>query len=56
MTLEQLRVFVAVAERQHMTQAARSLNLSQSAASNAVALLEAQYETRLFDRVGRASR
>jgi DNA-binding transcriptional LysR family regulator len=53
MTLEQLRIFVAVAERQHMTQAARALNLSQSAASTAISLLETQYRTRLFDRVGR---
>ena len=35
MTLEQLRVFVAVAERQHVTRAAASLNLTQSAASAA---------------------
>lgn len=53
MTLEQLRVFVAVAERQHMTQAARALNLAQSAASNAIAVLEARHDTKLFDRVGR---
>jgi len=53
MTLEQLRIFVAVAERQHVTQAARTLNLAQSAASHAIAALEARYDTRLFDRVGR---
>jgi DNA-binding transcriptional LysR family regulator len=53
MTLEQLRVFVAVAERQHVTQAARALNLAQSAASHAIAALEAQHDTKLFDRVGR---
>jgi len=53
MTLEQLRVFVAVAERQHMTQAARALNLAQSAVSHAIAALEARHGTRLFDRVGR---
>ncbi|MCK5908917.1 MAG: LysR family transcriptional regulator, partial [Caulobacter sp.] len=40
MTLEQLRIFVAVAERQHVTQAARELNLTQSAVSSAVAALE----------------
>ncbi|WP_342641017.1 LysR family transcriptional regulator [Rhodoligotrophos ferricapiens] len=53
MTLEQLRIFVAVAERQHVTRAARALNLAQSAASHAIAALEAQHNTRLFDRVGR---
>jgi DNA-binding transcriptional LysR family regulator len=53
MTLEQLRIFVAVAERQHVTQAARALNLAQSAASHAIAALEAGHDTRLFDRVGR---
>jgi len=53
MTLEQLRIFVAVAERQHVTQAARALNLAQSAASHAIAALETRYDTKLFDRVGR---
>ncbi len=53
MTLEQLRIFVAVAEREHVTEAARSLNLAQSAASHAIAALEARHDTKLFDRVGR---
>jgi DNA-binding transcriptional LysR family regulator len=53
MTLEQLRIFVAVAERQHLTQGARALNLAQSGASHAIAALEARYNTKLFDRVGR---
>lgn len=53
MTLDQLRVFVAVAERQHVTRAAESLHLAQSAASAAIAALEARHGTRLFDRVGR---
>lgn len=53
MTLEQLRIFVAVAERQHVTRAAQALNLAQSAASAAVAALEARHGTRLFHRVGR---
>lgn len=53
MTLEQLRIFVAVAERQHVTQAANALNLAQSAASHAIAALEARYDTKLFDRIGR---
>jgi DNA-binding transcriptional LysR family regulator len=53
MTLEQLRIFVAVAERQHVTQAAHALNLAQSAVSHAVAALETRHDTKLFDRVGR---
>ncbi len=52
-TLDQLRIFVAVAERQHMTQAAQALNLAQSAVSHAIAALEARHQTRLFERVGR---
>ena len=40
MTLEQLRIFVAVAERQHMTRAAEALNLTQQAVSSAIVALE----------------
>ncbi|GLK83340.1 LysR family transcriptional regulator [Ancylobacter defluvii] len=53
MTLEQLRIFVAVAARQHVTKGAADLNLTQSATSAAIAALEARYATRLFDRIGR---
>ena len=53
MTLEQLRIFIAVAEKQHVTQAASELNLTQSATSAAIAALEARYGIKLFDRVGR---
>ena len=53
MTLEQLRIFVAVAEREHVTQAAAALGLAQSAVSAAIAALEARHRTKLFDRVGR---
>ena len=53
MTLEQLRIFVAVAERQHVTAAARALNLTQSAASAAIAAIEKQHAVKLFDRIGR---
>ena len=56
MTLEQLRIFVAVAERQHVTQAAASLNVAQSAVSAAIAALETRHGTRLFDRQGRGVR
>ncbi|HJO49109.1 MAG TPA: LysR family transcriptional regulator, partial [Sulfitobacter pontiacus] len=40
MTLDQLRIFVAVAEREHMTRAAEALNQTQSATSAAIAALE----------------
>ncbi len=53
MTLDQLRVFVEVAERGHVTRAAETLHISQSAASAAVAALEEHYQIKLFDRVGR---
>jgi DNA-binding transcriptional LysR family regulator len=53
MTLEQLRIFVAVAERQHVTRAAEALNMTQSAVSAAVSALEARHGVALFDRVGR---
>lgn len=53
MTLEQLRIFVAVAEFEHVTRASRHLNLTQSATSSAVAALETRYAMKLFDRVGR---
>jgi DNA-binding transcriptional LysR family regulator len=53
MTLEQLRVFVAVAERQHVTRAAEALNIAQSAVSASIAALEGRHGAKLFDRVGR---
>jgi len=53
MTLEQLRIFVAVAERQHLTQAAAALRLTPSAVSSAVRALESRHDVQLFHRVGR---
>ncbi len=53
MTLEQLRIFIAVAEREHLTRASEALNLTQSAVSSAIAALEVRYGTKLFDRIGR---
>lgn len=53
MKFEQLRIFVSVAEREHVTEAARSLNLTQSAVSAAIAALEASHGVKLFHRVGR---
>ncbi|WP_454886611.1 LysR substrate-binding domain-containing protein [Sphingomonas oryzagri] len=54
MTLEQLRIFVAVAEREHVTRAAEALHITQSAVSAAIAALEVRHDVRLFDRVGRS--
>src|SRR5579863_4225315 len=56
MTLEQLRIFVAVAEALHVTRAARKLNLTQSAASGAIAAIEHRYGVALFHRIGRTIR
>ncbi len=53
MTLDQLRIFVAVAERGHMTRAAESVGMTQSAVSAAIRALEDNYGTKLFNRVGR---
>ncbi len=53
MTLDQIRIFLAVAKRGHVTRAAQALNLTQSAVSASIAALEAQHGVRLFDRVGR---
>ena len=48
MTLEQLRIFVAVAERCHVTRAAEALNMAQSAVSAAVSALEGRHGATLF--------
>ncbi|MFT8540622.1 LysR substrate-binding domain-containing protein [Acetobacter sp.] len=53
MTLEQLRIFVAVAEREHVTAASRALHVTQSAVSAAIAALEERHGVKLFHRVGR---
>lgn len=53
MTLDQLRIFIAVAEREHVTRAAEALGLTQSAASGAIASLEREFGTKLFHRIGR---
>lgn len=53
MTLEQLRIFVCVAEQEHVTAAARALHLTQSAVSASIASLETRHGVKLFHRVGR---
>ena len=52
-TLRQLEVFLATARAQTLSHAARTLAMSQSAASDALAGLEQQFDVRLFDRIGK---
>ena len=53
MTLDQLRIFVAVADRAHLTRAAEALSLTPSAVSAAIQALETRHGVRLFHRIGR---
>ncbi len=53
MTFEQLYIFVAVAEREHLTQGAAAIGLTPSAVSASIKALENFYRVTLFDRVGR---
>ncbi len=53
MKLEQLRVFMAVAEHLHFTRAADSLYITQPAVSASVQTLEEEYGVKLFHRIGR---
>jgi DNA-binding transcriptional LysR family regulator len=53
MTLDQLQIFIAVAEREHVTRAADALGLAPPSVSAAVASLERKFGTKLFHRVGR---
>lgn len=52
-TLDQLRIFIAVAEREHITKAAQAVHRTQSAVSAAIAALEDRHGVKLFDRLGR---
>jgi DNA-binding transcriptional LysR family regulator len=52
-TLDQLRVFVAVADREHITRAAKALRMSQGSVSGLVHRLEVTLGLPLFQRVGR---
>lgn len=53
MTLEQLRIFLAVAEHLHFTRAAEALYVTQPAVSAAIQSLEEEYAVKLFHRIGR---
>ena len=50
MEIQQLRVFVAVADHQSFTKAAQALNVSQPALSQVIAKLEGEFRTELFTR------
>lgn len=54
MELYQLRYFVKAAEMEHMTRAARELNLSEPALSRVIRQLEEELGTKLFERRGRS--
>ncbi len=53
MTLEQLRIFLVVAEHLHFTNAADALYITQPAVSAAIQSLESEYGVKLFHRIGR---
>lgn len=53
MDTQNLRAFVAVAEKQSFSEAAESLHITQPAVSKRIATLENQLECKLFDRIGR---
>lgn len=53
MTLDQLKIFISVAEREHITKAAEVLEMTQSAVSAAISVLERKFGQHLFHRVGR---
>ena len=53
LTLRQLDVMVAIARTGSTTEAGKQLSLSQSAVSAALGELESQFDTKVFDRVGK---
>lgn len=53
MTLDQLRIFLAVAKHLHFTRAGDELYITQPAVSAAIQSLELEYGVKLFHRIGR---
>ncbi|MBV0896140.1 LysR family transcriptional regulator [Microbacterium sp. NC79] len=56
MELRQMRYFLAVLDEGGITRAARELYISQPSLSQAIRTIESQFQTTLFDRVGRELR
>ncbi|MEH1832602.1 MAG: putative sulfate exporter family transporter [Nostoc sp.] len=53
MTIDQLQIFLAVAQHLHFTRAAEELYITQPSVSAAIQSLEEQYGVKLFNQVGR---
>ncbi|MBD2104571.1 LysR family transcriptional regulator [Leptolyngbya sp. FACHB-261] len=53
MRLDQLRIFLTVAQQLHFTRAAELLYITQPAVSAAIQSLEEEYSVKLFHRIGR---
>lgn len=56
MELRQIKYFIEVAKREHMTEAAEALHVAQSAVSRQIANLEEELNVKLFIREGRTVR
>ena len=55
-TLRQLKTFIAVAEYKKMSEAAKHLYISQPTVSQIISELEKEYNTQLFERIGKELR
>ena len=53
MEIKQLKYFIEVARREHLSEAALELNIAQSAISRQITLLEQELQVTLFNRQGR---
>lgn len=53
MDIEKMRYFRIVAQEEHMTRAAKKINITQPSLSSIIANMEAELGVKLFERVGR---